>query len=190
MWMGNSWSVAVGVSALAILQSVSAISTPVYLDSYSAQLDYQPDSTKGPDGSWNASFTDSPWSSRVSGQRGGQVGLGVGYHYTTASPNTTADVWVGYTFYGTGIEFFGYFGYLGTGATNANEQSSTQLSLSGPDYMTDNVTATGQMTEGSAPTSLGKFSDLKLGNYTVQLRVPTGTVSFTHLVVQMEVGGE
>lgn len=188
MMMASSWSMVAG--ALALLNLAAAASTPIILDSYSAQLDYQPDSTTGPAGSWNSSFTGSPWSARVSGQRGGQVGHGLGYHYTQVASNVTdSPVWVGYTFYGTGVEFFGYFGYLGDGTKTGGEGGSMKMSLSGgPDQLSD-IENSGSISSVTAPRSLGKFENLKLGNYTVRFTPTAGTVSFTHLVVQMEVGG-
>lgn len=189
--MGHSWAPPIGIGVLALLQIVAAVTVPIVLDSYSSQLDYQPDSVNGPAGTWNASFTGSPWSSRRQGPREpGAVGEGVGYHYTTRQPNQTTDPWVGYTFYGTGIEFFGYFGYLGTGPTDSDEESETELSLSHADHDMVPVTTRGRMTEDSDPTSLGRYTGLALGNYTVQLRVTNGTASFTHFVVDMEVGGK
>jgi hypothetical protein len=176
-----AWLVGLALPAL-------AATTPITLDSYAAPLDYQPNSSNlnGGPSSWNASFTGFPWSERQGGKRGGQIGTGVGYHWIRGDANPNAVV--NYEFYGTGVEFFGYFGYLGTGAEGAAGNGEVRLSISGgPDKHKD-VTTAGMMT-GRA-TSLGKYADLPLGQYTVTMRPSAGVVSFTHLVVQMEVGGD
>lgn len=189
MLMTSSWSL-VGVVAIALVNNVAAVPFNITLDSFACQLDYQPDSANGPIGSWNASFTQSPWAGRTE-QRGGRTGLGIGYHYTTVLPNVTEPppAWVGYTFYGTGVQFFGHWGNLGDGSvTNTTDQSgAVRMSLSGGPDKLDDITSSGNMT-GTQVVSLGRFTNLALGNYTVRLIPTAGTVTFIRLIVEMELG--
>lgn len=176
--------------ALALAHTAAAAATPITLDSYTSQLDYQPDSTNntGVGSSWNASFTGFPWSDRQNGHRGGQVGTGIGYHWIRGDANPNA--LVKYDFYGTGVEFFGFFGYLGdgTGAAADAEPGEVAMSITGGPAKQKSITTSGTMSD--RPISLGKYADLALGQYTVTMRPTAGLISFTHLVVEMEVGGD
>ncbi|BEI86797.1 hypothetical protein CcaverHIS002_0701430 [Cutaneotrichosporon cavernicola] len=179
------------VGVLAATTALAA-STTITLDSYAAQLDYRPDSTNRTNAgsSWNASFTGFPWSERVGGIRGGQVGTGVGYHWIRGDANPNAVV--NYEFYGTGIQFYGYFGYLDTGDGSGNasdsDSGSATISIAGKRQANQqDVETTGTL--GSKAISLGAFKDLPLGRYQATLRPTAGVISFTHLVVNMEVGG-
>jgi hypothetical protein len=179
-----------GVGAL-LAHAAAAASTPIYLDSYTPQLEYHPDSTNntGQGPSWNASFTGILWSERQD-KRGGKIGVGQGYHWARGA---SAGPSVSFTFYGTGAEFFGFWGYLDNGTVHngmgGEGSGATTLSLSGgPDSLQD-VTSSGVMSGVGRPVSLGKYADLSRGTYTVTMRPTAGIVSFTHLVVQMDVGG-
>ncbi len=179
------------LSILALAQKVAASSGPLVLDSYATQLLYLPDSsniTKQP--SWNASFTGISWSTRQEDGRFKRIASGQGYHWANGSAATTADVSVSYTFYGTGVEFFGYFGYLGDQGSMGNSSGSLAISIrEGPDHPDDIVSTGSFVGAPGLPGSLGKFSQLTLGKYTVTMRPTSGIISFTHLSVDMEFSG-
>lgn len=179
--------------ALALAHAVAGSSTPIQLDSYTPQLEYKPDSTNntGQGPSWNASFAGISWAERED-KRGGKIGVGQGYHWVRGDAANT-DVSVSFTFYGTGIEFFGFWGYLGRdGQANGSGvvgSSAVVMSLTGgPDALQD-ITNSGTMMGTDRPSSLGGYADLSRGTYTVTMRPTAGIISFTHFVVQMDVGG-
>ncbi|BEJ17834.1 hypothetical protein CspHIS471_0701020 [Cutaneotrichosporon sp. HIS471] len=168
-----------------------ATSTPIIFDSYTPQLLYKPDSTNntGQGPSWNASFTDISWANRED-KRGGKIGVGQGYHWALGAVNGPS---VSITFYGTGAEFFGYWGYLDNGTVSDGAGGDgfgmTSLSLTGgPDALQD-VPSNGSMSGVGRPISLGKYADLSRGTYTVTMHATGGIISFTHVIIQMDVGG-
>ncbi|KLT44027.1 hypothetical protein CC85DRAFT_311430 [Cutaneotrichosporon oleaginosum] len=159
--------------SLALARTAVAASDPLVLDSYASQL----------------SFTGNSWLTREEEGRFKRISSGQGYHW--ARGGGTTPVSVSYTFYGTGVEFFGYYGYLGDGGpATENFTASVGLSLrDGPDTRPD-IGNTGYLTgTPGVPVSLGVYADLTLGLYTVTLRPLTGIVSFTHLMVNMKFGG-
>ncbi|CAK9782566.1 hypothetical protein CC85DRAFT_291222 [Cutaneotrichosporon oleaginosum] len=180
------------VGALALAHAAMAVSTPFYLDSFTPQLEYKPDSTNttGQGPSWNASFTGITWAQRED-KRGGKIGVGDGYHWVRGVADGGPSVSI--TFYGTGAEFFGFWGYLDTGSVSDGEggvgTGAVRMSLSGgPDSLQD-IATSGTSSGVGRPVSLGKYADLSRGTYTVTMRPTDGIVSFTHLVVQTDVGG-
>ncbi|BEI90653.1 uncharacterized protein CcaverHIS019_0307230 [Cutaneotrichosporon cavernicola] len=176
--------------ALAFAVSVYSVTVPITFDSYSLNAVYLPrvNGSLTETGYWNASFTDTPWSTRSQGTEG----AGLGYHY--ASYNSSLDPpSVSYGFYGTGIQFFGYWGYLGEGKMTAGGSGETTLYIDSDGYTgVQNIALEGRSDQRpmkrAQPTLLCHVKDLPVGFYTVTLRVTSGTVSFTHSVIDVDFG--
>lgn len=178
--------------ALALLLAVhlQAATIPITLDSFSLNAFYSPgvNGSLVRTGAWNASFTETSWSTYVRGT----PGVGQGYHY--ASYNETRDPpYVMYDFYGTGIEFFGYWGHLGEGKTMGGGAGASSLFVQAAGYSgAQNIRFKGRTTartmNTAQPVSLGQVKGLTAGFYTIGLRVTDGTISFTHAVFDADFG--
>ncbi|BEJ13674.1 hypothetical protein CspHIS471_0308480 [Cutaneotrichosporon sp. HIS471] len=157
------------VGLLAVANKVAAITYPITLDSYSPQLVFSPfflNSTEMP--SWNESFKQ-------------PNGKGQGYQYAEGVSNTNAVL--NYTFYGSDVEFFGYWGFLGDGTVQPGRDFGTvTLTIVGRDGQPVSPGITVSGTSTGQPASMGGFRNLPVGYYTASLRPVAGSVSFTHLV--------
>ncbi|BEJ13931.1 hypothetical protein CspHIS471_0311050 [Cutaneotrichosporon sp. HIS471] len=176
--------------ALAFAVSVYGVTVPITLDSYSLNAVYAPriNGSLTETGYWNASFADVSWSTYTRGT----PGVGRGYHFATYNSSLVPPS-VYYEFYGTGIEFFGYWGYLGQGKTTTGGRGNIALSIKADNYSgAQNIPFGGRSTQGTMntaqPESLGSITDLPVGLYTVSLMVTGGTVSFTHIVMDVDFG--
>ncbi|KLT44743.1 hypothetical protein CC85DRAFT_203243 [Cutaneotrichosporon oleaginosum] len=176
--------------ALMLAVPIHGAATSVVLDSYSLNALYRPqvNGSLANTGAWNASFTGSPWSTKLFGAHG----EGQGYHF--AVYNKTLDPpYVQFDFYGTGIEFFGFWGYVGSGTKVSGGPGSTSIFVSGATYSgPQDIIFSGmslsRAMDSAQPVSIGIIKDLPAGFYSVGLRVTGGTVSFTHAVIDAEFG--
>lgn len=175
-----------GALALALAASptfvVSAATSPyqITLDSYSCELDYWPNANGNASDSWNASYTGTPWSKYIEET----VPEGQGYHWHTNAARNNGSVWVGYTFYGSAIEYWGFWavpGQNGQGSVNVTDEQGNLL--------TKGSGESGSQFSSSAPTKLAEVRFDQVGNHTTRLIPVWGTVSFTHLVVTLELNG-
>ncbi|GMK56860.1 hypothetical protein CspeluHIS016_0307000 [Cutaneotrichosporon spelunceum] len=176
--------------ALVLAVPLYAATIPVTLDAYSLSATYWPHISGSLEeaGAWNASFTESSWATYDRGT----AGVGQGYYFGTH--NSTLDPsYVRFDFYGTGIEFFGYWGYLGQGRTTGGGAGSISLYVeadgyAGPQNLIFSGRSTQRTMDTAHPVSLGLLKNLQAGLYTVYLRVTDGTISFTHAVLDVDFG--
>jgi hypothetical protein len=174
--------------ALVFALPLHAATIRITLDSFSRNAVYKPavNGSLENTGAWNATFTDTPWYPYARGTEG----AGTGYHFATYNASRDAP-YVLYDFYGTGIEFFGFWGHLGQGLTSGGGYGTVQLFVQGGGYTgPQNIPFTGRNTQrtmkSAQPVSLGSVSLGSAGFYTVGMYVTESTVSFTHAVLDVD----
>ncbi|BEI82312.1 hypothetical protein CcaverHIS002_0301800 [Cutaneotrichosporon cavernicola] len=181
-----------------------AIATPypIVLDAFASGISYIPNSPGVARNVWNATFTDTPWTSWVNGTD--NVGWGLGYRIvrmdefappsnSTASNSTTTERYkcagdcparAEFNFYGTGIEFWGFWGAPGS----VQEQGGAAvLDIWNNTVMQSSGSVNGEY-DSKVPIKLGE-AKVMLGNHTLALVPQWGNVALTHMVVYMELDG-
>lgn len=179
-----SWG-ALALGAAALLPSSHASPYQVALTSTSAELDYQPNADGNAALTWNASWTGTPWTSYVRET----VPQGMGFHYHNKSDHSPTnsrgeEVWVGYTFVGTRIEYWGYWAYPGQYG-----QASLNLTDDKGNLLKQASGASGAETNSKNPTMLVSYDFPEAGNHTTRLYPANGALVFTHLVATLNLTG-
>ncbi len=186
---------------LAALLAAPAAATPfpIHMDAFTSAIKYTPHHPGVALNVWNATWSETPWSTWVNGTD--NVGWGQGFRLVRmdafAPPNATAasgpkyrcagadcPARADFNFYGTAIEFWGFWGEPGGpeeqgGAAVLDNWNNTVMQASG--------TVNGEYDSG-VPVKLGEAKFL-LGNHTVGLVPLWGNVAFTHMVVYMDLDG-
>ncbi|GMK58133.1 hypothetical protein CspeluHIS016_0501650 [Cutaneotrichosporon spelunceum] len=173
---------------------------PIVLDAFASGISYTPSSPGVARNVWNATFTDTPWSTWVNGTD--NVGWGEGYRIVRMddfaaprAPNSTTTerykcggpdcpARAEFNLYGTGIEFWGYWGAPGS----VEEQGGAAvLDIWNNTVMQSSGSVNGEY-DSSVPIKLGEAKAM-LGNHTFALVPLWGTVALTHMVVYMDLAG-
>ncbi|BEI81985.1 hypothetical protein CcaverHIS002_0211450 [Cutaneotrichosporon cavernicola] len=180
-------AIALGVAAF-LPSSHAATSSPykVTLMSTSAELDFWPSANGNASLTWNASWTGTPWFQYIRET----VPKGMGFHYTTKtgygnkSNVEGEDVWVGYTFVGSRVEYWGYWAYpgqMGQASVNLTDDKGNLLKVT--------TGQSGYETNSKAPTMLIDYDFDQVGNYSTCLVPNSGTVVLTHVVATLNISG-
>ncbi len=136
-------------------------------------------------------YTEKAWDGNVRHQVGeGKTYAIAWYNESTPSP------WIDYTFYGTGAEVWGHWGDAGVEPSSPGGDGAVRLSLRGslPGTAAGVDHGNGSRPESlildiGEPVLLARARDLPLDWYALMLEVANGTVSVTHVMVDMWMGG-
>ncbi|BEJ12683.1 hypothetical protein CspHIS471_0211430 [Cutaneotrichosporon sp. HIS471] len=183
-------AIALGAAASlpAAMSSPAPTSSPykVAVMSTSAELDFWPDANGNASLTWNASWTGTPWSK----YKHETVPEGMGFHYTTKtgygniSNAEGKDVWVGYTFVGSRIEYWGHWAYpgqMGEASVNLTDDNGNLLKVT--------TGQSGYETNSKTPTMLIDYDFGGVGNRSTRLVPNSGTVVLTHVVATLDIFG-
>lgn len=181
-----SWITLVGTTAT-LLPLATTISSPygIQIPSTAAELDYWPTANGSSSLTWNSSWTGSSWNN----WKQETVPEGLGFHYHSKDTKTWENangepVWVGHTFVGSRIEYWGWWSYPGTygqGAVNLTDEKGNLLSKGSGESFSENT--------GKEPALLVACDFDTVGNHTTRLIPNWGTVAITHLVAYLNVSG-
>ncbi len=168
---------------LVILHHAAAASVSLIFDAFGLGFTYWPD------------FGD-PALPAVAGSTNlpSQGGREVRWAYGTYSASSTTPPYVWYDFYGTGIEFFGYWGEIGSGPLAPGGAGALNSTLTLGDGQAAYGTSSGSRT-GTAmanlppPFSLAKFTGQAPGLYRASLVLAEGGMTITGVAVELEIGG-
>lgn len=163
---------------------------PIVFDAFASCLHYTPLYLGNSLQTWNATFTDSPWSEWSNGSHNVPRGLGFRIvrlpDYPTSSSCTGSDCQprMDLSFYANGIEVWGFWGDPGDDGTGGRALllDEKNNALAGGDGRANGAFTTGtpkKLLEWKVETALKRPGLLPM----------SGTVAVTHAVVYMEIHG-
>jgi hypothetical protein len=176
---------------------------PITFQSFDAILRYHPtpndpsqDTEPSYDEGWELRYTNSQYNRSATTD----YVFGSGQPYALGTINSSSTVssppTVNFSFYGTGVEVFGYWGDLGDGSTDTliGGSGSVELMLTGVNNAPKTAKSTGTtsqgLKDGASPTSLVRLGDLPLDWYAVGFTVNGDSVSLTSVATNMSLGGK